>query len=73
LKSSPDVMVEAADHLLTTGNAEAAALLYQKGGKLGKALEMALSSGLYEVLDSIAEQLNQDSDPVLMARLVPLG
>jgi intraflagellar transport protein 140 len=68
LKSPPAVMLEAADHLLAAGNAEAAALLYQKGGKLGKALEMALGCGLYGALDSIAEALDKDQDPMLMAR-----
>ncbi|WIA30074.1 hypothetical protein OEZ86_000169 [Tetradesmus obliquus] len=68
LKSPPGVMLEAADHLLAAGNAEAAALLYQKGGKLGKALEMALGCGLYGALDSIAEALDKDQDPMLMAR-----
>lgn len=68
LKSPPNVMLEAADHLLAAGNAEAAALLYQKGGKLGKALDMAFAAGLYEVLDNIAENLDQDKDPEIMAR-----
>eukprot|EP00878_Enallax_costatus_P031948 GHUV01035023.1.p1 GENE.GHUV01035023.1~~GHUV01035023.1.p1 ORF type:complete len:310 (+),score=104.54 GHUV01035023.1:79-930(+) len=61
-------MLEAADYLLESGNADAAALLYQKGGHLAKALEMALSSGLYDVLDSIAEAIDQDANPGLMAR-----
>eukprot|EP00879_Flechtneria_rotunda_P011811 GHRR01012338.1.p1 GENE.GHRR01012338.1~~GHRR01012338.1.p1 ORF type:complete len:1377 (+),score=585.08 GHRR01012338.1:1099-5229(+) len=68
LKSPPAVMLDAADHLLASGNAEAAALLYQKGGKLGKALDMAFSAGLYDVLDQIAEQLDKAVDPTLMAR-----
>lgn len=68
LKSPPNVMLEAADYLLESGNADAAALLYQKGGHLAKALEMALSSGLYDVLDSIAEAIDQDANPGLMAR-----
>jgi hypothetical protein len=68
LKSPPNVMLEAADHLLAAGNAEAAALLYQKGGKLAKALEMALGCGLYGALDSIAEALDKNQDPLLMAR-----
>lgn len=68
LKSQPNVMLEAADYLLASGNAEAAALLYQKGGHLAKALEMAFNSGLYDVLDCIAEAIDKDSNPGLMTR-----
>jgi hypothetical protein len=45
LKSPPSTMLDAADHLLAAGNTQAAAMLYQKGGKLGKAVEMAFAAG----------------------------
>lgn len=70
LKSPPATMLDAADHLLATGNSQAAALLYQKGGKLGKAVEMAFAAGMMDVLDSISAQLDQDADAELLARWV---
>lgn len=68
LQSPPSTMLDAADHLLAAGNTQAAALLYQKGGKLGKAIEMAFAAGMMDVLDSITAQLDQDADADLMAR-----
>lgn len=68
LKSPPAVMLDAADHLLAQGNGEAAALLYQKGGKMSRAVDMAFSAQLFGVLDSIAEQLGPAGDPALLAR-----
>lgn len=68
LKSPPTIMLEAADHLLAAGNTQAAALLYQKGGKLGKAVEMAFSAGMMDVLDSITAQLDQGADADLVAK-----
>lgn len=68
LKSPPSTMLDAADHLLAAGNTQAAALLYQKGGKLGKAVEMAFAAGMMDVLDTITAQLDQDADANLMAR-----
>lgn len=68
LKSPPATMLDAADHLLAAGNSQAAALLYQKGGKLGKAVEMAFAAGMMDVLDSISTQLDQDADAELLAR-----
>lgn len=70
LKSPPTVMLEAADHLLAAGNTQAAALLYEKGGKLGKAVEMAFAAGMTDVLDSITSQLDQDAEPELLNRCV---
>jgi hypothetical protein len=68
LQSPPSIMLDAADHLLAAGNTQAAALLYQKGGKLGKAVEMAFAAGMMDVLDSITAQLDQDADADLLAR-----
>jgi hypothetical protein len=68
LKSPPGIMLDAADHLLAAGNAQAAALLYQKGGKLGKAVDIAFAAGMVDVLDSITAQLDQDADATLLTR-----
>lgn len=72
LKSPASTMLDAADHLLAAGNTQAAALLYQKGGKLGKAVEMAFAAGMMDVLDSITAQLDQDADAELMSRCAEL-
>lgn len=68
LQSPPNTILDAADHLLAAGNTQAAALLYQKGGKLGKAVEMVFAAGMMDVLDSITAQLDQDADVDLVAR-----
>lgn len=70
LKSPPAIMLEAADHLLAAGNVQAAARLYQQGGKLGKAVEMAFAAGMVDVLDSITAGLDQDADTELVSRCV---
>jgi hypothetical protein len=68
LNSPPAVMLEAADHLAASGNAQAAAALYLKGGKAAKAVDMACAGGLVDVLESIAAgQLDTDS-PELISR-----
>lgn len=68
LKSPPAQMLEAADYLYEKGEYDKAAMLYQKGGKLGKAIEMCFSAQLFDVLQHIADQLQPDSDPALFAR-----
>jgi hypothetical protein len=62
------MMLEAADHLLAAGNAQGAALLYQKAGRLARAVELAFAGGLVDVLDGVASQLGADADVGLLNR-----
>jgi hypothetical protein len=68
LQSPPEVQLEAADCLLAAGEVAAAAQLYQAAGKLAKALDMALSSGLVEVLEAVALQLGVHGEPDVVAK-----
>lgn len=57
LKSTPLVMIDAADYLNTKGEHDKAATLYMKGGKLSKAVEMCFNGKLFDVLQHIADDL----------------
>lgn len=46
LKAGPSAMVEAADYLAERGDTSKAVLLYQKGGRLGKAMDLCFASGV---------------------------
>lgn len=46
-------------------------MLYMKGGKLSKAVEMCFAAQLFDVLQHIADDLSKGADPALYARLVP--
>jgi len=69
LKSSAAVMVDAADYLNEKGEHERAAMLYMKGGRLGKAVEMCFTAQLFDVLQHIADDMTPDNaDPALYMR-----
>ena len=68
LKSTPLVMIDAADYLNEKGEHDKAATLYMKGGKISKAVEMCFAAKLYDVLQTIADDLQQGQDPALFTR-----
>ncbi|GAX73042.1 hypothetical protein CEUSTIGMA_g494.t1 [Chlamydomonas eustigma] len=68
LKSTPNVMIDAADYLNEKGEHDKAATLYMKGGKLSKAVEMCFAAKLFDVLQMIADDLEASKDPGLYAR-----
>ncbi|KAG1665494.1 hypothetical protein FOA52_009755 [Chlamydomonas sp. UWO 241] len=68
LKSTPLVMIDAADYLNERGEHDKAATLYMKGGKLSKAVEMCFAAKLFDVLQHIAEHLEANDDPGLFMR-----
>ena len=50
------------------GSHERAALLYMKGGKLNKAVDMCFAAQLFDVLSQIADNLSAGGDPELYLR-----
>mmetsp|Transcript_30722 Transcript_30722/g.68056 ORF Transcript_30722/g.68056 Transcript_30722/m.68056 type:complete len:1411 (+) Transcript_30722:34-4266(+) len=68
LKSTPLVMIDAADYLNEKGEHEKAATLYMKGGKLSKAVEMCFAARLFDVLQHITDDLQANQDPGLYMR-----
>lgn len=68
LKSTPLVMIDAADYLNEKGEHDKAATLYMKGGKISKAVDMCFAAKLYDVLQTIADDLQQGQDPALFHR-----
>jgi intraflagellar transport protein 140 len=51
------------------GEHERAAMLYMKGGKVSKAVEMCFQAQLFDVLQHIADDLGaNNADPVLYGR-----
>lgn len=68
LKSTPLVMIDAADYLCEKGEHDKAATLYMKGGKLSKAVEMCFNGKLFDVLQHIADDLEAGADPSLYMR-----
>ncbi|KAM8960405.1 intraflagellar transport protein 140 homolog [Pelodytes ibericus] len=69
LLSSPEDMMDAARYYEEKGEQmDRAVILYQKAGHLSKALELAFATEQFAALQSIAEGLNEKSDPALLAR-----
>jgi intraflagellar transport protein 140 len=68
------VQLDAALHFEEAGVADKAALLYQKGGQLGRALDMCFRSELFDAIRAIADELGSatDTDPAVLmqARLL---
>ncbi|XP_039255691.2 intraflagellar transport protein 140 homolog [Styela clava] len=69
LLSSPTDMVEAATYYETRPDlVEKAVLLYHKAGHFSKALKLAFDTQQFGALESIAQDLDERADPVLLER-----
>ncbi|XP_043957554.1 intraflagellar transport protein 140 homolog [Gambusia affinis] len=69
LLSNPEDMMEAACHYEEKGkHLDRAVALYHKAGYVSKALELAFATEQFAALQLIAEELNENSDPALLAR-----
>ncbi|KAK2503436.1 LOW QUALITY PROTEIN: hypothetical protein MC885_013257 [Smutsia gigantea] len=69
LLSSPEDMTEAARYYEERGeHMNRAVMLYHKAGHFSKALELAFATQQFMALQLIAEDLDEKSDPALLAR-----
>ncbi|XP_068161175.1 intraflagellar transport protein 140 homolog isoform X2 [Antennarius striatus] len=69
LLSNPEDMMEAACYFEEKGTHMAKAVsLYHKAGYVSKALELAFATQQFSELESMAEALNETSDPTLLTR-----
>ncbi|XP_055564454.1 intraflagellar transport protein 140 homolog isoform X2 [Falco cherrug] len=69
LLSSPEDMIEAARYYEEKGEQmDRAVMLYHKAGHFSKALELAFATQQFGALQLIAEDLDEKSDPALLAR-----
>uniref|UniRef100_A0A0K8RTW7 Intraflagellar transport protein 140-like n=1 Tax=Crotalus horridus TaxID=35024 RepID=A0A0K8RTW7_CROHD len=69
LLSSPEDMIEAARYYEGRGEQmDQAVTLYHKAGHLSKALELAFATQQFAALQLVAEDLDEKSDPALLAR-----
>ncbi|KAJ8364162.1 hypothetical protein SKAU_G00129930 [Synaphobranchus kaupii] len=69
LLSNPEDMMEAACYYEEKGaHMDRAVMLYHKAGHFSKALELAFSTQQFGALQLIAEDLDENSDPALLAR-----
>uniref|UniRef100_A0A8D0HMH8 Intraflagellar transport protein 140 homolog n=1 Tax=Sphenodon punctatus TaxID=8508 RepID=A0A8D0HMH8_SPHPU len=69
LLSSPEDMIEAARYYEEKGEQmDRAVMLYHKAGYFSKALELAFATQQFGALQLIAEDLDENSDPALLAR-----
>ncbi|XP_030906145.1 intraflagellar transport protein 140 homolog isoform X4 [Melopsittacus undulatus] len=69
LLSSPEDMIEAACYYEEKGEQmDRAVMLYHKAGHFSKALELAFATQQFGALQLIAEDLDERSDPALLAR-----
>ncbi|XP_068886209.1 intraflagellar transport protein 140 homolog isoform X2 [Aphelocoma coerulescens] len=69
LLSSPEDMIEAACYYEEKGDQmDRAVMLYHKAGHFSKALELAFATQQFGALQLIAEDLDEKSDPALLAR-----
>ncbi|XP_077407490.1 intraflagellar transport protein 140 homolog isoform X1 [Vanacampus margaritifer] len=69
LLSNPEDMMEAACYYEEKGvHMDRAVSLYHKAGYVSKALEVAFATEQFAALQMVAEDLNESSDPALLAR-----
>ncbi|RXM27654.1 Intraflagellar transport protein 140-like [Acipenser ruthenus] len=69
LLSNPEDMMEAACYYEEKGvHMDRAVMLYHKAGHFSKALELAFATQQFGALQLIAEDLDENSDPALLAR-----
>ncbi|XP_007528140.1 intraflagellar transport protein 140 homolog isoform X1 [Erinaceus europaeus] len=69
LLSSPEDMIDVARYYEEKGDQmDRAVMLYHKAGHFSKALELAFASQQFSALQLVAEDLDENSDPALLAR-----
>nr|XP_006204453.1 intraflagellar transport protein 140 homolog isoform X1 [Vicugna pacos]XP_031542965.1 intraflagellar transport protein 140 homolog isoform X1 [Vicugna pacos]XP_031542966.1 intraflagellar transport protein 140 homolog isoform X1 [Vicugna pacos] len=69
LLSSPEDMIEAARYYEEKGEQmDRAVMLYHKAGHFSEALELAFATQQFAALQLVAEDLDEKSDPALLAR-----
>uniref|UniRef100_A0A673FYQ4 Intraflagellar transport protein 140 homolog n=1 Tax=Sinocyclocheilus rhinocerous TaxID=307959 RepID=A0A673FYQ4_9TELE len=69
LLSNPEDMMDTAMYYEEKGtHMDRAVMLYHKAGHVSKALELAFATEQFGALQLIAEDLNENSDPALLAR-----
>ncbi|XP_003928427.1 intraflagellar transport protein 140 homolog isoform X2 [Saimiri boliviensis] len=68
LLSSPEDMIEVARYYEKATQMDRAVMLYHKAGHFSKALELAFATQQFVALQLIAEDLDETSDPALLAR-----
>ncbi|KAI4899556.1 hypothetical protein NFI96_017646 [Prochilodus magdalenae] len=69
LLSNPEDMMDTACYYEEKGvHMDRAVMLYHKAGHVSKALELAFATEQFGALQLIAEDLNENSDPALLAR-----
>lgn len=74
IKARPSLQVDCASYFERKGEYEKAVQLYQKGGELGKALDLCFKVGgtgrsqMFEVLANIAKELDDNASPAVLAR-----
>ncbi|KAL3690969.1 hypothetical protein R1sor_004620 [Riccia sorocarpa] len=67
-QSTKEMMIKAAEYYEDQKKYEEAVLLYHKGGDLEKAIHVCFRTQLYDALKAIAEDLDKDEDPALLAK-----
>lgn len=68
LESNKDLKVDVARYFEGKGMNDKAVLLYQKGGKIPKALALCFQSNSFDALRDISDSLGADTDPELLAK-----
>jgi len=68
LASDPQNMSQAAKYYEQRGQPSKAVVLYQKAGNQKRALELCFNARLFDALRKIADDLNADSDPEILAK-----
>jgi len=74
LKASEPLMIDCAQHFESKGDLEKAVQLYQKGGDIPKALDLCFRAGgqgrssMFDVLQTIAGELDENTNPQTVAR-----
>mmetsp|Transcript_42942 Transcript_42942/g.100869 ORF Transcript_42942/g.100869 Transcript_42942/m.100869 type:complete len:1420 (-) Transcript_42942:132-4391(-) len=68
LASDPANMAQAAKYYEQRGQPSKAVVLYQKAGYQKRALELCFSARLFDALRKIADDLNAESDPEILAK-----
>lgn len=66
--SSKELKVDAAKFFEDKQDFDKAVLLYQKGGKIPRALELCFKGQLFDSLRSISDSLGPETDPALLAK-----
>jgi len=66
--SDKHLKVDAATYFESKGDLDKAVMLYQKGGRIPKALDLCFKGQLFDALRSMSDSLGSDTDPALLAK-----